>query len=118
MSVANRESLAGAEAGGIGIRSAAAARGQPAEEPLRSMLRFAVLEGPVPLCAWQRGAVASLAATEGVLQQDALLAAERSLAPLEPRLDFILSFAPVSAGRALMRAARLGVWQFWFGDWA
>jgi hypothetical protein len=33
-------------------------------------------------------------------------------------LDFILSFAPPSPSRALLPGARLGVWRFFFGDWA
>jgi glycosyltransferase involved in cell wall biosynthesis len=33
-------------------------------------------------------------------------------------LDFILSFAPLAAAREFAGAARVGVWQFCFGDWS
>jgi len=46
------------------------------------------------------------------------LPAQRTATLPERGLDFILSFAPAAAGRELLRAARCGVWQFFFGDWA
>lgn len=75
--------------------------------------------GPAPLADWQRKVVASLADTDGVEQDpDGVLAPQDVEAARERRLDFILSFAPPAAGRALIGAARWGVWQFAFGDWA
>ncbi|MGH8220224.1 MAG: glucosamine inositolphosphorylceramide transferase family protein [Steroidobacteraceae bacterium] len=81
-------------------------------------MRYAILTTGAPLEDWQRAVVANLTATPGAQADGWLLPQQRPAALHERGLDFILSFAPPAAGRALVRAARWGVWQFFFGDWA
>jgi hypothetical protein len=78
-------------------------------------MRFGLLSA-APLTPWQRAVVEDM-------QQ--IRASGRALEPASSaetvrtlELDFILSFAPLAQARPLVDAARWGVWQYLFGDWA
>lgn len=86
-----------------------------------SAVRYAILTTGAPLDEWQQAVVANLADTPGAQPEGWLLPSQSAAAAAvlrERSLDFILSFAPAAAGRELLGAARWGVWQFFFGDWA
>ena len=79
-------------------------------------MRFGLLTG-APLTPWQHAVVEDLNALRAsILTLDPASTSAETARALE--LDFILSFAPVEQARALVGAARWGVWQYLFGDWA
>jgi hypothetical protein len=81
-------------------------------------LRCGLLTTGAPLERWQDAVIADLASAPGA-RVDGWLLPDESTAALSGRgLDFILSFAPPAVGRQFIGAARWGVWQYFFGDWA
>ncbi len=88
---------------------------QASAEP--GTVRYSILTTGAPLADWQQAVLANLAQAPGVRLDGQLLPSQSAAALGARGLDFILSFAPPEAGRALVSAARWGVWQFFFGDW-
>src|SRR5690348_14058778 len=111
------ESLKRAPAEG-GAAQPASCLEQSEPAPDIETIRYAILTTGAPLKDWQRAVVANLGSTPGAQADGWLLPSESAVVPRERGFDFILSFAPAAAGRALIGAARWGVWQFFFGDWA
>ncbi|HEY2590440.1 MAG TPA: hypothetical protein VGI35_02520 [Steroidobacteraceae bacterium] len=105
--------------GGAGAAAQTVARGGESE-PGHGIetVRYAILTTGAPLAEWQKAVVSNLEATPGAQADGWLLASQSAALPGERSVDFILSFAPPTAGREFMGAARWGVWQFFFGDWA
>jgi len=104
----------------VEIGAASSVARNEAREPDREIgiVRYAILTTGAPLTEWQKAVVANLAATPGAQAGGWLLPSQSATMPAHLELDFILSFAPAAAGRALRQTARWGVWQFFFGDWA